>query len=280
MSAPGLTGGLLSYIEWNVGPELLHLGPLTLRWYGLFFALLFWIGYFMVRWQFRVEGKSEQSLGDLLTYLVAGTLIGARLGHCLFYEPGYYLAHPLEILMIWQGGLASHGGAAGVLIALYVYSRRHPDQPYLWLLDRIVVPTAIGGSLIRLGNLFNSEIYGPPTTVPWAFKFMRIDATPRHPAQLYEAIAYALVFALLFPIYSRLRSRTPRGLLLGLFLLTVFSARFVLEFFKERQATYEQDLPISVGQWLSIPFVLAGAVLLWRALRTRQRQAQPPAAAV
>ena len=260
-----------SYIYWSVRPELIQLGPLAVRWYGLLFAILFAIGYLIVRYQFRVEGKDEAALDSLLAYLVAGTIIGARLGHCLFYEPGYYLAHPIEILEVWKGGLASHGGAVGVLIALYLYSRQHADQPYLWLLDRIAVPTALAGGLIRLGNLFNSEILGVPTHVPWAFVFARVDLVPRHPAQLYESMAYFTIFAGLLLVYRRFKARTPRGLLLGLFLTTVFTARFFIEFVKERQADYGQHMPLSVGQWLSIPFVIAGFVLLWRAQRSAQR---------
>ncbi|HEV2394213.1 MAG TPA: prolipoprotein diacylglyceryl transferase [Verrucomicrobiae bacterium] len=260
----------MAYIFWNVQPEAFHLGPLTVRWYGLFFAALFAIGYLIARWQFRIEHKNETDLDTLLVYIVAGTIVGARLGHCLFYDPAYYLQNPLEILEVWKGGLASHGGALGVLIAIYLYCRRRPDQPYLWLLDRVVVPTALGGCFIRLGNLFNSEILGTPTHVPWAFIFHREDDMPRHPAQLYEAVAYALVFILLLLLYRRYRAATPRGLLLGTFLVSVFSFRFLIEFVKQRQAAYEQNFLISVGQWLSIPFIIAGVVLLWRALKTKK----------
>ncbi len=259
----------IAVVQWNVRPELVQLGPVEIRWYGLLFALLFWIGYSIVAWQFRVEGKNEDSLGSLLSHLVVGTIVGARLGHCLLYEPAYYLSHPVEIFKIWEGGLASHGGAAGVLIALYLYARKHPDQSCLWLLDRIAIPTALGASLIRIGNLFNSEILGRPTDVPWAFVFQRVDSVPRHPAQLYESIAYALIFCGLQWAYRRWRSETPRGLLLGIFLVSVFTARFLIEFYKEEQAAYEQPTFWHVGQWLSVPFIVAGAVLMWRALRNR-----------
>ena len=161
----------LSYIYWNVRPELVQLGPLAIRWYGVFFAILFIVGLLIVRWQFHIEHKDEASLDKLLLYVIVGTVVGARLGHCLFYDPVYYLRHPVEILEVWRGGLASHGGAAGVLIAVCFYCRHRPDQPYLWLLDRIVVPTALGGAMIRLGNLFNSEILGTPTHLPWGFVF-------------------------------------------------------------------------------------------------------------
>jgi len=263
----------MGFIYWNVAPELFRVGPLVVRWYGLLFALLFWIGYLLGRWMYRTEGKDSERLNDLLVYLLIGTVVGARLGHCLLYEPVFYLAHPLEILKVWKGGLASHGGAVGVLIALYLFSRRNPGESYLWLLDRVVVATALGGALIRLGNLFNSEILGLATTVPWAFVFERVDQTPRHPVQLYEALCYALIFVGLIIVYRQLKSNTPQGSLTGLFLLAVFTARFLLEFLKERQADYGQNLPLSVGQILSIPFILAGGVLLWRSLRRSARGA-------
>lgn len=265
-----------AYITWNINPDLLKIGPLTIRWYGLFFALGFYIGYFIVRWMFRIEHKDEHHLNSLLVAMVLGAVVGARLGHCLFYEPDYYFSHPLQILAIWRGGLASHGAAVGILLAIYLYSRKRPDQPYLWVMDRIVVPTALGGCFIRIGNLFNSEILGLPTTVPWAFIFPNPEDAPnpfssyqgpRHPVQLYEAIAYLLIYILLLMIYRHWRAQTPRGYLLGVFLTTVFAARFFLEFFKERQADYESNLPISVGQWLSIPFVILGLLLIWRAFR-------------
>ncbi len=266
----------MAYIYWNVRPEIFHVGPIAIRWYGLLFALLFTVGYLIGRWMMRVEHKDERSLDSLLVYLILGTIVGARLGHCFFYEPQYFLRHPLEILEVWKGGLASHGGALGVLCALYLYSRHHPDQPLMWLLDRVVVPTALGGVLIRLGNLFNSEILGEPTHVPWAFVFLRVDSIPRHPAQLYEALAYLLIFLVLILLYRRLQAGTPAGLLVGTFFATVFASRFLIEFVKERQATYEQNLPLSVGQFLSIPFIVTGLVLVWRAL-ARPKDAEGPA---
>lgn len=256
----------MAYIYWSVSPELISVGPVAIRWYGLFFALLFVIGYAIARWQFRIEGKSDQTLDSLLVHVVLGTIIGARLGHVFFYDPAYFLSHPWEIPAFWRGGLASHGGALGVLAAVYLYSRKHADQPFLWLMDRIVVPTALGGCLIRLGNLFNSEILGEPSRVPWAFVFTHVDSLPRHPAQLYESAAYLLIFCCLLLLYRHFRAQTPAGLLLGLFLLAVFCARFLIEFVKERQAVYEQALPLSVGQLLSLPFILAGGWLVWRAL--------------
>lgn len=276
---PTRSMGILSAIYWDVSPDLVQLGPITVRWYGLLFAILFAIGYLIARWQFRIEHKDINSLDSLLVYMIVGTIVGARLGHCLFYDPAYYLRHPLEILRVWEGGLASHGGAIGVLLAIYLYTRRHPDQPFLWLLDRVVVPTALGGSLIRLGNLFNSEILGTPSNLPWAFVFLRVDRVPRHPAQLYESAAYLVIFIALLLVYRHYRGETPRGLLVGLFFVSVFTMRFLIEFVKQRQAAYENNLPLSVGQWLSIPFILAGFALLWRAL-PRQKQSTPATAPI
>jgi phosphatidylglycerol---prolipoprotein diacylglyceryl transferase len=257
------------YIYWDVSPILFEIGPFAVRWYGLLFAVSFLAGFLIVRWMFREEGKPEQDLDRLLLYMVAGTVLGARLGHVLFYDPVYYFSNPIEILMVWRGGLASHGGAVGIFIALYFYARSRSGQGYLWLLDRIAVPVALAGSFIRLGNLFNSEILGRPTEMPWAFVFARVDALPRHPAQLYESIGYAIIFVVLLLVYRRYRTSTPNGLLLGGFLVAVFSYRFVVEFFKMPQAAFGEALPLSVGQLLSIPLVIAGAFLLARARRRR-----------
>ncbi len=254
-------------ILWSVDPILFQVGPLTIRHYGVLFALSFFIGHNIIRSVFRREGKPESDLATLLTYMLIGTTVGARLGHCLFYDPGYYLGNPHRMLMVWEGGLASHGAAIGILTALFVYARRHPDQPYLWLLDRMVIVVALAGLLIRLGNFLNSEILGIPTDLPWAVVFDRIDDTPRHPAQLYESIAYGMIFVGLYRLYIRLEARTPRGFLFGLFLVSVFGFGFLIEFVKERQAAYGADLALSVGQILSIPLVILGIALLARPLR-------------
>lgn len=255
-------------LHWNVGPELLRIGGFALRWYGLLFAAGFLIGFEIMRRIYRAEGKPEKDLDQLLLWLMAGTVIGARLGHTLIYEPAYYLAHPLKILAVWEGGLASHGGALGVLLAVWLYCRSRPDQPWLWLLDRLSIPVALTGAFIRVGNLFNSEILGSPASVPWAIVFERVDAVPRHPVQLYEAFAYLVIFLVLLALYRREGAASPRGRLFGLFLVGVFGARFLLEFFKLPQAAWEAGLPLSVGQWLSLPLIAAGAWLLARARRS------------
>jgi phosphatidylglycerol:prolipoprotein diacylglycerol transferase len=265
-------------IVWNVDPDILKIGPLTIRYYGLLFALSFFLGYNIIRSVFRRENKPESDLETLLTYMMIGTIAGARLGHCLFYDPVYYLSNPLKILMVWEGGLASHGGAIGILTALYMYSRKRPEQPYLWILDRMVIAIALAGLFIRIGNFFNSEILGIPSDVPWAIIFDRIDSAPRHPAQLYESIAYGSIFVGLYRLYAKLGEKTPKGFLLGLFLISVFGFRIFIEFVKERQASYSAELPLSVGQLLSIPLVIAGVILLIRALKSglhREHQEGP-----
>ena len=251
-------------IHWNANPELLNLGWISIRWYGLLFAGGFFCGFLFMRYVYTRENKPVNDLDSLLFYMMASAIIGARLGHCFFYEPEYYLSRPLEILMVWQGGLASHGGAIGIFIGLWLYSRKHNNQPYLWLLDRISIPTALAGCFIRIGNLFNSEILGKPSEQPWAFVFVQRDAIPRHPVQLYESFSYLAIFFILFFIYRRLGEKAPQGLFLGLFLVLVFVARFIMEYFKVRQAAYAAGLPLSVGQWLSIPAILLGVYMLIR----------------
>lgn len=249
-------------IDWDINPEIFSLGPLSVRWYGLLFACSFLIGYQIMGKIFQREGKSENDLNDLVMYMILGTVIGARLGHCLFYNPSYYLSDPLEILQVWKGGLASHGGAIGILISLYLYTKKKPHIKYLWLIDRIVIPTALGGSFIRLGNLFNSEIIGIPAEVPWSFVFTSVDSVPRHPAQLYESIAYLIIFVFLIWYYYKLNGEIKPGYFLGLFLTLVFTFRFFVEFIKENQTYFEEGMFLNMGQILSIPLVIAGITLI------------------
>ena len=250
------------HIIWNVSPEMVLIGPVTLRWYGFLFALGFLAGLLVMQWVFRVEGRSRRDVDRLFQYVVIGSLVGARLGHCLFYEPGFYLAHPAEILKIWKGGLASHGTAIGLFTALFFYARNTPGQSYLWILDRLSIATILAGTFIRLGNLFNSEILGTPANLPWAFVFTRVDLVPRHPVQLYESLVYAVIFLLLLGLYRRKRAQVPPGQLLGVFLTGTFGARFFLEFVKVRQADFGHTLCLSMGQLLSIPLVLWGGWML------------------
>ena len=246
--------------HWNVGPDIFSIGPLTVRWYGLLFAAAFLIGLQIMHWIYKREQRNEQELDSLFIYILAGTIIGARLGHVLFYAPGYYADNLLEVLMIWKGGLASHGGAAGILIAVILYTRKQQHPGLLWVLDRFCMTGALGGFFIRMGNFFNSEIIGTP--VNGGIVFDHFDSLPRHPVQLYEAVTYLLIFVILFSIYRRFGKTLKDGRLLGIFLILVFTSRFGLEFFKIPQAHYGQDTGISVGQWLSVPFIIYGVVLI------------------
>ncbi len=258
-------------IRWDVSPEIFNLGPLHIRWYGLLFALGFVSGYQILSWIFKIENKSQKKLETLTISLIIATVAGARLGHCLFYNPIYYLSNPLEILKVWEGGLASHGAALGIMTALWIFSAKNKDMSLLWLMDRIAVPVALAAAFVRFGNFFNSEIVGKPADLPWAVIFVRSaqysDMIPRHPAQLYEAVSYIIIFVSLLFTYKKYKSETPKGLLAGLFLTLLFSARFLIEFFKEVQSAFEQNLVLDMGQLLSIPMIIMGVYLLINALK-------------
>jgi prolipoprotein diacylglyceryl transferase len=262
----------LQYITWDVSPEIIDTEYFSIRWYGLLFALGFLIGQQILIYIFKQEGKPERDVETLTVFMVLSTIIGARLGHCLFYEPEYYLANPIKILKIWEGGLASHGATIGILFALWLYARKKKDQSYLWVVDRIVITVALAGGLIRLGNLMNSEIIGKPTDVPWAFVFTAVDQQPRHPAQLYEAISCFILFGFLFWLWSRRKARTPEGSLLGIFLIYIFGLRFAYEFLKENQVDFENNMALNMGQWLSIPAVLGGIFVLLIANRNAKKR--------
>jgi prolipoprotein diacylglyceryl transferase len=254
---------LLGFIHWNVDPEIFHVGGLSVRWYGLLFAASFYFGYVLFTRFFKLEDVRLEVLDRLTVYMALGTVIGARLGHCLLYEPGYYLSNPLEILKIWHGGLASHGAAIGILVALYLFKKKE-KRTYFWTLDRIVITVALAGFFIRMGNLMNSEIYGVQTSLPWGFIFDREGETvPKHPTQIYEALSYLLIFLLLYWLYYRYKGKPKEGLLFGLFLIFIFTMRFLIEFIKNPQVEFEKSMALDMGQWLSIPFVLAGAAIIY-----------------
>ncbi len=263
---------IINFITWNVNPEIFPLGPFSIRYYGLLFAAAFYISYMIVRKMFRIEGLSDELLDKLTIYMVVATVVGARLGHCLFYEPKYYLSNPMEILMVWHGGLASHGGAIGILVALFIFSRKY-KKPYIWVLDRVVVPTALAGCFIRLGNLMNSEIYGYQTDLPWGFIFVRNGETvAKHPTQIYESLSYLVIFVILYFIYFKAPKKgNPRpGLLFSLFLILVFTARFFIEFVKEVQVEAEQGWSLKLGQSLSLPFIITGIIVLYWSFRNKK----------
>jgi prolipoprotein diacylglyceryl transferase len=210
---------------------------------------------------YKRDGRTREEVDTLTIYMLIAAIGGARLGHVLFYEPAEFLSQPLKVFAVWEGGLASHGGAIAILIALYFFARK-TNVRYLWIVDRLVIVSALSGCLIRLGNLMNSEMIGIPTTVPWGFVFTRVDNIPRHPAQLYEAIYCFVLFVLLFGIYYRKGKSLNNGILTGLFLIILFSLRFVDEFFKINQEAFEDGLLFNMGQLLSVPFIIAGIVIL------------------
>lgn len=253
----------MHHLVWDFSPEIFNFGGFAPRYYGLMFALGFMVGYAITAKIFRMEGRNEEDLSSLLFHLMVGTIVGARLGHCLFYEPEYYLSHPLEILFVWKGGLASHGGTIGVLFTTWLYKRKHPDQSYIWLADRLAIGTAFTAACIRIGNFFNSEILGKPSDVPWAIIFYNNngETIPRHPAMLYEALAYLVLFAVMMLMYFVWNSQKVKGRLLGIMLIWIFTARFFIEFVKENQVSFENSMPLNMGQLLSIPFVIIGVLL-------------------
>ena len=359
---------IFNFILWDVSPEIAQLGPISIRWYSILFILGFLIGQQILIRIYRLEGKNEKDVDTITIYMLLATIIGARLGHCLFYDPVGYLKNPIEILKVWEGGLASHGGAAGILIATFLYSRKATNQSYLYVIDRIVITVALAGCLIRLGNVMNSEIIGKPTNAPIAFLFVhdtheiiqsidedmikdvkikengssiasrdtkvdlagidiniifkkgKIDkdsiaqflnyaipsvgahtaehvlfhypvmpeikevsneyhaiikasAYPRHPSQLYESLSSLALFFLLLYVYSRKKGNTPEGRLFGLFLVILFSLRFIYEYQKENQAGFEAEMiemfGVNMGQLLSIPFVLVGIFILLRSFKKK-----------
>lgn len=256
-------------VHWNVDPVLLHIGNFSLRWYSLLFASGFFIGWFLFKWFFKREKVDLNLLDPLLFTLIIATIVGARLGHCLFYQPDYYLGSWKgfwEIFMPWKGGLASHGGAIALLLAMWWFSRhygRKNDFDFLWIMDRLCIAVAFAGCMIRLGNLFNSEIYGDVTSLPWGFIFDRNGETdPKHPTQIYEALTYLVLGLVLVLVYKYRLNKVYRGFFFGLFLIGCFGMRFLIEFIKEPQVGFEENMVLNMGQLLSIPFVLLGIGML------------------
>lgn len=256
---------MLSFITWDANPTIIS-WPVTVRWYGLMFAIGFWIGFNIVARMFRHEGAPERWLGTLLLYVGVGTVVGARLGHVFFYAWDYYSQHPVEILYTWEGGLASHGGAIGVILAVILFSIFVSKRSPMWTFDRLVIAIALVGGLIRFGNLMNSEIYGHYTDMPWGFIFVRNGETlPAHPTQIYEALCYFALFGLLMWMYWRKNAQERPGLIFGTFLVGIFMPRFLIEYVKNVQEPWEADMVLNMGQLLSIPFVLLGIFLIVRA---------------
>ena len=252
--------------------------PVTIRWYGMMFAIGFILGVYIISKIFKHEGVKQSWVDSLFVYVILCTVIGARLGHVFFYAWDYYSQNPGEILKVWHGGLASHGGAIGILLGMFLYSWKVTKCNVLWTLDRLVIPVAMVGGLIRMGNLFNHEIYGDPTNLPWGFRFIEnldawmqgaqpIFSVPSHPTQIYEALCYFALFGLLMFLYWKRNAGERQGLITGVFFVILFTARFLIEYIKNPQEDFEVGMILNMGQILSIPFIIAGIILWIRAMK-------------
>ncbi len=274
---------LVSAIHWNVDPIIFHIGSFGVRYYSMGFLLAFLLGYYILRWIFKQEKVRGEYLDNLLIYVFLAVLIGARLGHCLFYDADYFLTSEHWVEIFWPfenghytgfAGLASHGAAFGILIAMWLYWRKYRLNPW-WILDRIVIVVALGGAFIRMGNLFNSEIYGCETTLPWGFIFERNGETvPKHPTGLYEALSYLIIFAVSIWHYCHKKGNLRTGNLFGWWLVALFGARFLIEFVKTNGVI--EGSPLLKGQWLSIPFIIGGLVIVWLSRHGKIEQATFP----
>lgn len=257
---------LLENLRWGIDPEIFSLGPISPRWYGVMFAGAFVSAYFFGVKMWKDAGRKVEEMESVLTWILVGTVIGARLGHVIFYDPAYYLRNLDQVLAVWNGGLASHGAAIGIIITMIYLAKKTPKMSFWWLADRVVIPTAVGGAFIRMGNFFNSEIYGHETDAAWGIIFTNLPGpagmVPRHPTMLYEVILCILVFAILWTIYKKYKAAPPEGSLFGMFLILLFSGRFFLEYTKIPQADFAADWAINMGQVLSIPMVLIGLYIV------------------
>lgn len=260
---------ILKVIHWNLDPEIITVFGIPIKYYGLLFASGLIIAIYMLGWLFKKESIPLENLEKLTIYSIIGIIAGARLGHCLFYEPSYYLSHPLEMILpvsfppeggikfVGYQGLASHGGVLGLLIGLFFYSRK-TKHSMISILDLIAVVVGVGLGFIRLGNFMNSEIIGMPTTKPWGVIFERVDNLPRHPTQLYEAISYFIILTIMMILYIKLRHKLKNGILFGLAAVLFFIVRFIIEFLKEDQVEFEEGMTFNMGQLLSLPYILIG----------------------
>jgi prolipoprotein diacylglyceryl transferase len=279
---------MLLSITWDISPVIFSIFGREIRWYGLLWALGLLAAVSIVQKIYKSEKISDKWFESLFTYIIIGIIAGARLGHCLFYDPEHYLSHPLEILKIWEGGLASHGGVTGIIIAVWLYSKRITHKSMLWTFDRIVVPAGLTAAMIRIGNLMNSEIYGGPTDLPWGFNFVRdkhwalpltqdgSGALPCHPTQIYEALIYLIIFGVCTYLYWRTDAKNKSGFIIGIAMIGIFAARILIEYLKNIQEPFELALRSSIGldmgQLLSIPFVLWGIWLVWNANKKKAHQ--------
>lgn len=259
----------INFVQWNIDPEIVNVFGISLRYYGVFFVGGLILCFYILKWIFKNENIPLENLEKLSMYGFIGIFVGARLAHCVFYEPAYYFSHPLEIILPIQPttdggfkfsgfqGLASHGGTLGLIIALIIYAKKTKES-IIKTIDLIAIVAPLGACFIRLANLMNSEIIGIPTNVPWAFIFVREDNLPRHPAQLYEAISYLLIFPLMLYLYKTKRENLKNGFFFGLVITLIFVSRFFIEFIKEKQVPFEEQMQFDMGQLLSIPFIVLG----------------------
>ena len=276
-------------IQWNVDPVMFHIGSFGVRWYSIGFLLAFVLGYYLVAAMFRREKVRTEYLDSLVVYIFLAVLVGARLGHCLFYDFDYFFtsnnythqSHVVEVFWPFQdgqftgfSGLASHGAAIGILVAMWLFWRRYKINVW-WLLDRLVIVVALGGAFVRIGNLFNSEIYGTVTDLPWGFIFVREGETePKHPTGLYEATGYLIIFAVSLWYYLRKKGNFKAGSIFGWWLVALFGVRFLIEFVKTNGVV--DGSPLLMGQWLSLPFIIGGLVITWFARREKLPQGPFP----
>ncbi len=271
---------MLNYIIWNFDPILLSLGPITIHWYGLMWGIGFLVGFELMSRIFKYENHPKEWADKMFIYMFIGTIIGARLGHCLFYEHWFdwidaygrthegCISHPLNLLKVWEGGLSSHGGAFGILTSMYIYNRRVSKKGYLWIFDRLIMPIAVVGSCIRFGNLLNSEIYGEVTTMPWGFIFVRDGQTlPAHPTQLYETLYCLVTLAVSSYLFFKKKAYERKGFIFGTSLIIIFLTRFFLEFIKNDQESFEAEMLLNMGQILSIPFIIWGGWLIYNTMK-------------
>lgn len=285
---------MLQYIVWDVDPVCFSLGPLTVRWYGVMWAFGIWLVLFIMGKIYKKEQIAEPLLDKLFMYVLLGAVIGARLGHCLFYEwhllenpveflgitfnyGNEYLLKPWKLIAIWEGGLASHGGAIGILLAVWLYNKKWLKRGFVWLLDRLIIGIALCGACIRFGNLMNSEIFGFPTSLPWGFMFVRsfewqtlYAGQACHPTQIYEMIYCLVTFIVCGLLYKKYDAGKKVGLLLGIFWIGIFGTRFVLEFIKNNQEAFESSFILNMGQLLSLPFIVWGIYLIINAFVKKQ----------
>ncbi len=261
----------LLQISWDVSPDIFSVGTVTLKYYGILFVLGFIVGYFILKRLFRIEGVSADEVNNLVIWSFVIAVLGARLGHVFFYEPVYYLNNPSKILKVWEGGVASHGAVIALLLFFWLYSRKKKWK-LLWLLDRVTIPGALAASLIRIGNLMNSEIYGIETRMRLGFIFVRKGETiAKHPTQIYEALAYFSIFIVLLLMYNTKKKTMPAGIMTGWLMILSFSSRFLIEFFKQPQVAFEENMFLNMGQLLSVPFILTGIILVWHVSLTKQQ---------